>query len=131
MAEVRVCCGDWKRIMSHLNWSNAPSAVFLDPPYTKRSGRKEGLYSSDSMTVGDEVHAWAVENGDNKEMRIALCGYEGEYEFPEGWTKFTWKTGGGYSNRIGSKSKENAAKERIWFSPYCLTPAPSLFEATA
>ena len=125
---VRFCCGDWKRIMSPVRWSAFPAGIFLDPPYTERSGRKKGLYNQDSMTVGDEVHAWALENGDKKDLRIAVCGYEGEYDFPGTWSKFSWKTGGGYSNRETSRSKENAAKERIWFSPHCLKRHPGLFD---
>lgn len=31
-----------------------------------------------------------------------------------------WKSRGGYGNRT-DRGKENAARERIWFSPACLS----------
>ena len=41
------------------------TGVFLDPPYTKESGRQENLYALDDLTVGHQVRDWAVENGGN------------------------------------------------------------------
>jgi len=57
-------------------------------------------------------------------MRIALCGYEGDYDMPGTWEKIAWKTGGGYGNR--NAKNDNAGKERIWFSPNCLKPGRAL-----
>ena len=65
------------------------------------------------------VHGWCLENGDDPRLRIALCGYEEEYNLP-GWECVAWKANGGYSNR--NKANTNASKERIWFSPHCLKP---------
>jgi hypothetical protein len=65
------------------------------------------------------VRAWAVENGDHRDMRIALCGYEGEYEMPQSWDCVPWKARGGYA-ASGGKAEENSYRERIWFSPHCL-----------
>lgn len=90
--------------------AKAIKAVLLDPPYTKRSGRRKNLYVCDSMTVGDEAVAWAKVKAKDPTYRIALCGLEGEYDLP-GWSVTAWKAGGGTSN---------AARERIWFSPGCL-----------
>lgn len=59
-------------------------------------------------------------------MRIALCGYEGEgHEKLEsaGWSVYGWKANGGYANQSDSAGKENARRERIWFSPNCIKPA--------
>lgn len=56
---------------------------------------------------------------------IALCGYAGEgHEALEaaGWTVEEWKATGGYGSRGEGRGRENAAKERIWFSPNCLKP---------
>jgi hypothetical protein len=49
-----------------------------------------------------------------------------------GWTSLLWKAGGGYANLqrkedSKAKGKENAKKEMLWFSPYCLNEEPSLF----
>lgn len=57
-----------------------------------------------------------------------VCGYEGEHQFPVAWTKLEWKANGGHANRSkGGRGRDNAARERIWFSPHCLTPERELF----
>jgi hypothetical protein len=61
------------------------------------------------------AHCVAVEHGPDPDLRIALCGYEGEHEMP-GWTKHAWKAARGYAG----ESNENRQLERIWFSPHCL-----------
>jgi DNA adenine methylase len=40
---------------------------------------------------------------------------------PESWECLSWKANGGYGNQ-GQKTqgRENAHRERIWFSPHCL-----------
>ena len=57
------------------------------------------------------VRAWALANGDNPALRIALCGWEGEHTMPPRWTCITWRPQNAY---------QNAHRERIWFSPHCL-----------
>lgn len=39
---------------------------------------------------------------------------------PESWECVHWKSRGGYGNQRGDQGYENAARERIWFSPHCL-----------
>ncbi|HEY7328064.1 MAG TPA: DNA adenine methylase [Gemmataceae bacterium] len=113
LRRVRVCCGDWSRVVTPAVTTRfGLTGVFLDPPYTARAGREKNIYAKDSATVGDEVHAWAVANGTNPLLRIAMCGFEGEYAWPAGWTSFAWKSLGG--------RKSNRERERIWFSPHCL-----------
>jgi hypothetical protein len=73
------------------------------------------------------VREWAIENGDNPSLRIALCGYEGEHQMPDSWDCVAWKARGGYGSQGDGRGRENAARERIWFSPYCLKPQQSLF----
>jgi DNA adenine methylase len=96
--------------------------VFLDPPYTEKAGRKNSLYAKDDLSVGHAVCEWALEWGNDERMRIALCGYEGEYEMPDDWECVAWKTQGGYGNegKGNTAGRENAKKERIWFSPHCI-----------
>ena len=56
-----------------------------------------GIHSSGGVRdVAAEVAAWARENGDDPELRIALCGYEGEHEMP-GWREVAWKGARGYA----------------------------------
>jgi len=118
LRRVRVACGDWARVAGpSVTLKHGLTGVFLDPPY---ASERAGSYTVDSYTVAHDVRAWAIENGDNPLMRIALCGYEGEHDMPEGWLKIAWKTQGGYSNKPSDRGRENSEKERIWFSPHCL-----------
>jgi len=118
---VRVCCGDWSRVCGpSVTHKHGLTGVFLDPPYADTASRCDGLYAEDSMSVAHDVREWAIANGDNPKMRIALCGYEGEHEMPGDWSVFAWKTQGGFSTQSKDKSNQNKHRERIWFSPACL-----------
>jgi hypothetical protein len=120
LRRVRVCCGDWSRVCGPSPTVKlGTTGVFLDPPYTNEADRQDDLYSTDDLTVGKDVHAWALANGDNPLLRIALCGYEGEHEMP-GWTEVAWKARGGYGSQSDGQGRANASRERIWFSPHCL-----------
>lgn len=126
LRDVRVCCGDWKRVITpsvtHLIGGSMLTGVLLDPPYSAETGRDQQLYAVDCGKVAHEVREWAIANGDNPLMRIALCGYEGEHEMPGNWSCVAWKANGGYGNAGDDHGRENAARERIWFSPHCLKP---------
>jgi hypothetical protein len=122
LRRVRVACGDWTRVLGDSVLGKGknvggrrPCAVFLDPPYSHEF-RDPYLYSEDDAAVSVKVREWALEHGDDPDLRIALCGYEGEHEMPPTWTVHAWKAARGYS----SSDNENRAKERIWFSPHCL-----------
>ena len=128
LRRVRVCCGNWDRICGPSPTTKlGTTAVFLDPPYADESERHSDLYASDSGTVAHEVREWAIANGDNPDMRIALCGYEGEHEMPASWDCVAWKARGGYGSQGNGSGRENSARERIWFSRYCLQPQYNLF----
>lgn len=121
---TRVCCGDWRRVVSssitHGNKGIGPkdiTGVFLDPPYEIKG--RDKVYREDNNVFKD-VCQWAVENGDNPRMRIVLCGYEGDHGIPDTWKTFNWKANGGFANLGNDRGKANAAKETIWFSPHCL-----------
>lgn len=115
LRRVRVCCGDWARICTPTpTYHQGLTGVFLDPPYADDS--RDDVYSVDCYEVAKEVEAWCLENADNPLMRIALCGYEGNYNLP-GWECVAWKANGGHGASNG-----NEYKERIWFSPHCLKP---------
>jgi len=118
LREVRVCCGDWSRVCGpSVTFIHGMTAVFLDPPYS-HGLRDKSLYRVE-MPIADQVRGWALENGDNPLLRLALCGYEGEHEMP-GWECVPWKTAGGYGSQGNGMGRDNAARERIWFSPHCL-----------
>ena len=128
LRRVRVCCGDWSRVLGpSVTFKHGITGVFLDPPYSDED-RVEGLYSADSMTVAADVRKWALENGQNPELRIALCGYDGEHEMPLDWNAVPWKARGGYGSQGEGSGRANAAREMIWFSPACIkNPQPALF----
>ena len=129
LRRVRVCCGDWARITGpSVTWKHGITGVFLDPPYSHEL-RDTSLYGVESGSVAAEVRQWAIENGDNPLLRIALCGYDGEHTMPESWECVAWKASGGYANQSGGANK-NAAKERIWFSPHCVTHQEQMFAVT-
>ena len=127
LRKVRVCCGDWSRVCGpSVTFKHGITGVFLDPPYGDDADRNMTLYASDSGTVAGDVRRWAIENGDNPELRIALCGYEGEHAMPDSWEQVAWKARGGYGSQGEGSGRENAGRERIWFSPHC-QQAMSLF----
>ena len=120
---VRVCSGDWSRVCGpSVTTKLGLTGVFLDPPYADTSNRAEGLYAQDSMSVAHDVREWAIENGTNPLLRIALCGYEGEHVMPEDWECVAWNAGQGYGSQKTDGRTENGKRERVWFSPACIRP---------
>jgi DNA adenine methylase len=116
LRRVRVCCGDWRRVLTpSVSTYIGTCGVFLDPPYAH--DLRERCYSEDH-DISAEVRAWALEHGEDENFRIALCGYEGEHEMPASWECVPWKAHGGYSR--SERGIENRSRERIWFSPHCL-----------
>lgn len=121
LRRVRICCGDWSRICGpSVTFKHGITGVFLDPPYADEAGRTNDLYSQDSGSVAHDVREWAIANGDNTELRIALCGYDGEHAMPASWECIPWKARGGYGSQGDNAGRANSSRERIWFSPHCL-----------
>ena len=123
LRRVRVCCGDWSRVCGPTpTVKQGLTAVFLDPPYDQNE-RDGELYAVETPVAAD-VRAWCLENGADKRLRIALCGYAGEgHEALEaaGWSVVAWKARGGYGSQgTGTDGRENSRRERVWFSPHCL-----------
>lgn len=133
---VRVCCGDWSRIVTTgaLNYGTEVG-IFLDPPYSDDAGRTDKLYAVDNLTVAHDVREWCIANGDNPRYRIILAGYEDEHgvHMPTTWRKVAYSANKAYGS---SESKNglndvNRHKERLWFSPNCLNAQPMLFDISA
>lgn len=117
LRRVRVCCGDWSRVLGEsVTLKHGVTGVLLDPPYG--DDEHDVRYSAHG-NVASEVSAWARDNGANPLLRIALCGYEGEHDLP-GWSCVSWKARGGYGSQSDGRGRSNAARERIWFSPHCV-----------
>lgn len=120
LRHVRVACGDWIRVLGDsVTHKHGITGIFLDPPYS--ADECENLYSAES-NVADDVRQWAIENGENKFLRIALCGYDTEHEMPSNWKKIHWKRKGGFEGQAKkeTKAQRDRFRETIWFSPHCL-----------
>ena len=127
LERVRVVCGDWTRVTGpSVTWKHGMTAVFLDPPYS-HAERDKQLYSHDNDVAAD-VRQWAIENGDNPQLRIALCGYDTEHgdAMPDTWSVWRWKAAGGYGSQGNGRGRANAGREAVWFSPACINPMESL-----
>jgi site-specific DNA-adenine methylase len=127
LRRVRVACGEWDCVLGEsVTVKHGTTAVFLDPPYD--SEEHSVTYSAETVKTSDAVREWAIANGENPELRIALCGYDGEHAMPESWGCVAWKAHGGYGSQGNGDGRNNSTRERIWFSPHCLpNPEPDLF----
>ena len=86
-----------------------------------------------SETLGDRgKDVVEAKNGVRKDMRIAVCGYDGSGEklLAAGWEEVAWRARGGYSNQRKGGNNGNKDKERIWFSPSCLKPGRDVGQLT-
>lgn len=124
LRDVRVTCGDWQRVCKDsVTTRHGLTAVFLDPPYTK--GAMD--YSAGGMGLGiaDQVRDWCAVNGDNKLMRIVLCGHAGEHDdlLAHGWHTRKWTARKGYA--LTDDATENSASETLWCSPHCIAEVAS------
>ncbi|MFH1987385.1 MAG: DNA adenine methylase [Pseudomonadota bacterium] len=118
LRDVRVCSGDWSRVLSPLATTyHGVTAVFLDPPY--EAGDMDYSVGGVGEGIAANVRAWCAVNGNNPKLRIVLCGHDGEHDelCALGWTKHHWKAGPGYANPGG-----NFQDETVWASPACLQP---------
>jgi hypothetical protein len=94
------------------------TGIFLDPPYNHKE-RDDAIYGVEEDCAA-AVREWAIAHGDDPQLRIALCGYEGEHQMPPAWREIAWKAPGGYGNQGQARGRENAGRERLWLSPHCL-----------
>lgn len=120
---VRICCGDWKRVLTNspLRTAGLPAAIFLDPPY--QDGEWDNGVYEFGQGVFNDVREWGIANSNDPQLRIALCGYDG-VSMPDDWSEYAWIAQGGMANvgkKENSRSKANRSRERIWFSPHCLS----------
>lgn len=129
LRDVRVACGEWDRVLGpSVTQKHGITGIVLDPPYA--STEHDVTYAVRGADVASDVRSWAILNGDNPLLRIALCGYDGEHTMPDGWISVVWKARGGYGSQADGRGRDNAERERIWFSRHCLD-LPLFAEATA
>lgn len=125
LRRVRVACGDWTRVLTPVALSSdcvSSVGVVLDPPYSEGD---QSVYTQRGRGISHDVRAWCLEHGDIPTLRIALCGYEGEHDELEshGWSVLAWKANGGYGVQGDGEGRANSHRERVWFSPHCLSAA--------
>ena len=132
LRDVRVACGDWKRVLTDsVTVRHGTTAVFLDPPYTK--GAMDYAAGGVGGDLASDVRRWCAENGHRKGLRIVLCGHAGEHDelLSHGWSIRKWNARKGYALR--SEAVENSTSETLWVSPACVgapeveTPLVDLF----
>jgi hypothetical protein len=122
---VRVCCGDWARVVTDGALSyGGKIGIFLDPPYLG-DVRTADLYACDDHAIANEVREWCLANGNNPRLRIVLAGYNTEHDhlMPDTWRRVRWtgtKAYGTTSQTSRNEGSENRHKETLWLSPACV-----------
>ena len=116
---VRVTVGDWQRVLTDsVTVRHGLTGVFLDPPYTK--GAMDYAAGGVGGELADKVRAWCAKNGNDKRLRIVLCGHAGEHDalLQDGWHTRAWTARKGYA--ITDEAVENSASETLRCSPHCV-----------
>ena len=128
LRSVRVCNGDWSRIVTRgALVMGGTVGVFLDPPYLGEV-RCGNLYSTDDHSIANDVREWCLLNGDDPRLRIVLAGYAAEHDdlMPDTWRRVEWSGSASYKSAAsGAKDRAkgtdaNRHQERLWLSPACL-----------
>ena len=128
LRDVRVCCGDWSRVVTNgaLSFGSAVG-VFLDPPYLG-DVRTADLYAVDDHTIAHAVRDWCLEHGDDPRLRIVLAGYSDEHDelIPDTWKRYRYSASVAYSTTASAARQDgnhaNRKSEVLWMSPHCLRP---------
>ena len=123
---VRIINGDWRRVctigvIKTLPVRNGGKAgVFFDPPYSLGE-RADGLYGHDTDGFANAVRVWCVANGDDRDLRIVLAGFDTEHVALEarGWSVVEWFADGHLTGGMGDQQQ----RERLWLSPHCVREA--------
>lgn len=119
LRDVRVACGDWGRVVKDsVTTRHGLTGVFLDPPYTK--GSMDYAVGGVGTDLPLQVQAWCAANGQDKNLRIVLCGHAGEHDalLANGWHTRTWTARKGYA--MTDEAVANSAGETLWCSPHCV-----------
>jgi DNA adenine methylase len=119
LKDVRVCCGDWSRVVKDsVTTRHGLTGLFLDPPYFK--GKLDYAAGGIGTDLSLQVQAWCADNGDDKNLRIVLCGHAGEHDalFQHGWHTRTWTARKGYA--VTDEAVQNTKDETLWCSPHCV-----------
>ena len=130
LRDVRVTCGNWSRVVKDsVTTRHGLTGVFLDPPYSK--GAMDYGAGGMGLGIADDVREWCATNGDNKALRIVLCGHAGEHDalLAHGWEARKWTARKGYA--LTDEAVENSASETLWCSPHCAPEVPVMADLFA
>jgi DNA adenine methylase len=126
LRDVRVCCGDWTRVVTRGALSyGATVGVFLDPPYLG-DVRTADLYIVDDHDIANDVRQWCLANGDNPRYRIVLAGYLTEHDhlISDTWRRHRWSSSASYQTTESAVRQDgnlaNRHLECLWMSPHCV-----------
>jgi len=111
LRDVQVWWNDFEVVVSKARYHLGVVGILLDPPYPRHL--RDFNYNTDGEDIWYRAARWAVANGDNPRLRIAVCGYndaDSDALFPSEWRRFVWR-------RVGVG--RNKDRECIWFSPHC------------
>lgn len=118
LRDVRITCGDWKRVVTPsviraTRGGDGSVGILLDPPYTTGAD----LYGHVDADVSHAVREWC--RTANASLRIVLCGFEDDHEalLADGWRKVQGKSGSASGYSTDPKAHK---RERLWLSPACL-----------
>ena len=118
LRDVRITCGDWKRVvtpsvMRATRGGDGSVGILLDPPYTTGGD----VYGHVDADVSHAVRAWCMTA--SASLRIVLCGFENDHDalLTDGWRKVQGKAGSGSGYSTDVKAHK---RERLWLSPACL-----------
>ena len=130
LRDVRVCCGDWGRVVKDsVTTRHGLTGVFLDPPYTK--GAMDYAVGGVGTDLPLQVQAWAADNGHNPQLRIVLAGHAGEHDalLAAGWHTRAWAARKGYA--LSAEATQNTKDETLWCSPHCVPEVGQVFDLFA
>ena len=138
LRRVRVCCGDWARVLTEGATAYGDSVgLFLDPPYLG-DVRTRDLYRIDDHSLSIAVRDWAIARGRDPRFRIVLAGYHAEHAdaMPPDWREMRYAANASYqtADRAAAGTGGNMDRrhnESLWFSPHCSGGAFALGAATA
>jgi site-specific DNA-adenine methylase len=126
LRDVRVCNGDWSRVVTNGATSfGSKVGVFLDPPYLG-DVRTADLYAVDDHHIANDVRQWALDHGNDPRFRIVLAGYSAEHDhlIPDTWRRVRWSASVAYQTTNSAKTDGGNQVSRhgevLWCSPHCL-----------
>jgi len=123
LRRVRVCCGDWSRVVTDGAMAYGDTVgVFLDPPYLG-DVRTRDLYRVDDHEISRAVRDWCLVRQADPRLRIVLAGYRDEHDaaMPPAWRRHYYSANTAYQTAHGGgMNQENRHQECLWFSPSCI-----------